>query len=288
VTPWIRLIRVHQWAKNSLLLLPALAAHLHPIGDWLPSFGIAFLSFSLLASSLYILNDLADLEHDRAHATKRRRPLASGEVRPIPALGLMAVMATTSFWLALGLPSEFLAVWVVYPVLAISYSWLLKRVVLLDVVVLAALYTVRVIAGAAAVDVPLSRWFLAFSVFLFLSLALLKRSVEVGRVEDEQSGVPGRGWRVVDIPLLRSLGVGSAVTSALVYCLYITDLQATRLYQNPGVLWAGLPIFLYWVGRVWLLEGRGEMHEDPVAFALKDRVSYAVLAFFAVVVMAAS
>lgn len=282
---WIRLVRMHQWSKNGLLFLPAFAARLSPTGDRLLILGTAFFSFSFLASSLYILNDLADLEHDRAHPTKRRRPLASGEIQPIPALGLMAALATSSLWLALFLPAGFLAAWALYLVLVVSYSSLLKRVVLLDVLVLAALYTMRVIAGSSAADVTLSRWFLAFSVFLFLSLALLKRLVEVAGVEE---GVPGRGWRAVDLPLLRTLGVGCAVTSALVYCLYITDPQANELYTRPDILWAGLPILLYWVGRVWLVGGRGEMNEDPAEFALKDRVSYVVLVLFVAVVVAAS
>jgi len=159
----------------------------------------------------------------------------------------------------------------------------------LDVVALSALYTVRVVAGSAAVDVLLSRWFLAFRVFLFVSLALLKRLVEVGGAERVgKQDIPGRGWKASDIPLLQSLGVGSAVTSTLVYCLYITDPQATELYRRPDILWVGLPIFFYWVGRIWLLAGRGQVHEDPVVFALRDRVSYVVMLLLAVVVLAAS
>jgi len=289
VKPWMRLIRVHQWAKNGLLILPAAAAHLMPTADRIVALGTAVISFSFLASALYILNDLADLEHDRAHATKRHRPLASGAIRPVPALALMAVLGTTSLGLALSLPASFLAAWAVYLVLSVSYSWSFKRVVVLDVVALSALYTVRVVAGSAAVDVPLSRWFLAFSVFLFVSLALLKRTVEVGGARTAgKEDIPGRGWKSADISLLQNLGVGSAVTSALVYCLYITDPQATELYRRPDILWIGLPIFFYWVGRIWLLTGRGQVHEDPVVFALRDRVSYVVVLLLAVVVVVAS
>ncbi|HZD04297.1 MAG TPA: hypothetical protein VE173_05245, partial [Longimicrobiales bacterium] len=175
-------------------------------------------------------------------------------------------------------------------VLTTSYSFLLKRVVVLDVVILAALYTVRVVAGAAAVTVPLSRWFLAFSVFLFLSLALLKRLVEVAGASDrDEASVPGRGWEVGDLPILRSLGIGSGVVAALVYCLYITERPTVEeLYAHPDLLWVGLPVILYWLSRVWLLANRGEVHDDPVVFALRDRVSYLVLALLVAMVMVAA
>lgn len=286
---WLRLIRVHQWAKNGLLLLPAVAAHLTPTADRVLVLAVAVASFCLLASAVYVLNDLADRDHDRLHPTKRHRPLAAGEVGTGAALGVMAVFAVASFGLALTLPLGFLGAWVVYLVLTTSYSFLLKRIVVLDVVILAALYTVRVVAGATAVTVPLSRWFLAFSVFLFLSLALLKRLVEVtGVAERKAGGVAGRGWEVVDLPLLRSLGVGCAVAAALVYCLYITDDQTGNLYTHPDVLWAGLPVLLYWLARVWLLANRGDVHDDPVVFALRDTPSYAVVALMACILVIAA
>lgn len=287
---WVRLIRVHQWAKNGLLLLPAVAAHLTPTLPRVGRLGSAVLSFCLLASAVYVLNDLADREHDRLHPTKRHRPLATGEVGTGAALGVMAVLAAASLALAVTLPGRFLVAWLAYLALTTSYSFLLKRVVVLDVVILAALYTVRVVAGAVALTIPLSRWFLAFSVFLFLSLALLKRLVEVAGVAEavldgaEGAGVAGRGWRVADLPLLRTLGVGSGVAAALVYCLYITDEPALVLYDHPDRLWVGLPIFLYWLARVWLLANRGEVHDDPVVFALRDRVSYVVLALLVLMV----
>lgn len=334
---WLRLIRVHQWAKNGLLLLPAVAAHLAPTGPHLATLALAVVSFCLLASAVYVLNDLADREHDRQHPTKRHRPLAAGEVGTGAALGLMAALAVASLALALTLPLGFLVAWTSYLVLTTSYSFLLKRVVVLDVVILAALYTVRVVAGAAALAIPLSRWFLAFSVFLFLSLALLKRLVEVAAVaeregpevgtgeptveaepEGQAGSVPGvamaaergrtgaagaerevtpraapervagRGWRVVDLPLLRSLGVGSGVAAALVYCLYITDEQTATLYRHPDVLWIGLPLFLYGLARVWILANRGEVHEDPVIFALRDHPSHIVLILLVAMVVVAA
>lgn len=294
---WLRLVRIHQWAKNGLLLLPALAAHLSPTGAVLGHLGAAVASFSLLASALYVLNDLVDRDHDRRHPTKRHRPLAAGTVGTGAAVAVMAAFALISLGLAVTLPVEFLGAWAAYLVLTGAYSFVLKRVVVLDVVVLAALYTVRVVAGAAAVTVPLSRWFLAFSVFLFLSLALVKRWVEVAgvaRAPSEGAGpaasptVAGRGWSVVDLPLLRALGVSSAVAAALVYCLYITDEPAQELYRRPDLLWAGLPLLLYWLARVWLLAERGDVDDDPVVFALKDRASWVVLVLGVLMVVTAA
>jgi 4-hydroxybenzoate polyprenyltransferase len=285
---WIRAIRVHQWAKNGLLFLPALAAHLEPDARTATTLLSAFVSFCLLASAVYLFNDLLDREHDRAHPVKRRRPVASGEVAPGAAVAALGLFAVLSLLLALTLPTPFLWSWLSYLGLTTAYSLGLKRVVVMDVVVLAGLYTVRVLAGAAAVEVPMSRWFLAFSVFLFLSLALLKRLVEMEGVarraeagpegSGEDGRLAGRGWQVGDEPILFGFGTASAVASALVYCLYISGAEVSRLYTRPDVLWVGLPVLLYWLGRVWLLASRGEVHEDPLVFAWKDRASYVVLA----------
>lgn len=274
---WVRAIRVHQWAKNLLLLLPALAAHLSPTAGEIGRLVAGFLSFSLLASAVYLVNDIADLEHDRAHPTKRRRPIAAGEI-PIGAAAVAAAsLAAAAFAFAWTLPRAFMLVWPTYLALTTLYSFALKRVVVLDVMVLGALYTLRVMAGAAAVEVTLSRWFLAFAVFLFSSLAILKRMVESIGVEAREGEVlAGRGWTVRDIPVLLGFGASCSVASALVYCLYITSDEVSRLYAHPDALWVGLPILLYWLGRVWLLAWRGEVHDDPIVFAIRDRVSYGV------------
>lgn len=269
---------MHQWAKNALLLVPALAAHRPPEPDTVLALTVAVASFSLLASAVYLLNDLVDLEHDRAHPVKRNRPLAAGEVSPVAAVSVLAVFAVTSLALALTLPRAFLAAWLSYLVVTTAYSFALKRIVVLDVLVLAALYTLRVLAGAAALSVPLSRWFLAFSVFVFTSLALLKRLVEAQSAAGrDRERVRGRGWRVGDEPVLVGLGTASAVAAALVYCLYITGPDVVELYAHPDVLWLGLPVLLYWLARIWLFAHRGEVHDDPLVFALTDRASYVVL-----------
>jgi 4-hydroxybenzoate polyprenyltransferase len=280
---WARAVRVHQWAKNLLLALPALAAHLGPTPEVLGALLLAFFSFSLLASAVYLVNDLADLEHDRAHPTKRARPIAAGQVSPAAAAIGAAALAAVALVLALRLPPQFLQVWGGYLAITTLYSFGLKRVVVLDVMVLGALYTARVVAGAAAVDVPLSRWFLAFAVFLFSSLAILKRMVEgLGVADRDEERLGGRGWEVADIPVLLGFGAACSVASALVYCLYITSDEVLRLYGRPDVLWLGLPVLLYWLGRMWLLANRGLVHEDPLLFALRDRVSWVVGAAMAV------
>ena len=303
VSVWLRAIRVHQWAKNLLLVLPALAAQLPPERGVIVPLAVGFLSFSLLASAVYLVNDLADLEHDRAHPTKRERPLAAGRIGSGAAALVAGLLAAAALAMAWRMPPEFLLVWAAYLGLTTLYSFGLKRVVVLDVMVLGALYTARVVAGAAAVQVPLSRWFLAFAVFLFSSLAIVKRMVEslgmAHRGERSEGGVlvasaasqetlGGRGWSMADIPVLLGFGAACSVASALVYCLYITSDEVLRLYDRPDLLWLGLPIQLYWLGRVWLLANRGLLHEDPLLFALRDRASYVVAAALALTLLLAA
>jgi 4-hydroxybenzoate polyprenyltransferase len=287
----LRLLRPHQWTKNLLILVPALAAHRAMDMSLVTTLAWSFLLFSLLASGFYVVNDLLDLEHDRAHPTKRARPVAAGEISPAGAGVTAGVLVVGSgVGMAYLLPPAFGLAALVYAVLTLAYSLGLKRAVFLDVLVLAALYTVRVVAGAAAVDVPLSRWFLAFSVFVFLSLALVKRAVELRTMAAGKAteAAPGRGWVVDDLPVLRSLGLASAVAGALVYCLYITSPDVTRLYGRPDFLWLGLPLLLYWLGRSWILVGRDEVADDPVVFALRDPASWAVVALFALTLWVAT
>lgn len=285
----VRSLRPHQWSKNTLLALPAVAAHEFFSREVLLALIAGFAAFSALASAVYILNDLIDLPHDRAHPSKRHRPLASGEMSVPLALKTVAVLVFVSGLVAWQLPLTFQALLISYAILTTAYSLILKQQPILDVITLAGFYTIRLAAGAALVAVSLSRWFLAFSVFFFFSLALVKRVVEMGRRSAEDSSrVPGRGYQVGDIPVLRSLGTTSVMASALVYCLYITGAEVAVLYTQPDLLWIGLPILLYWQSRVWLLAGRDGLHEDPVTFALTDRASQALLLGFLVVVWMAA
>lgn len=285
---WFRALRPHQWSKNALLLLPALAAHLPWTFELASTLLLGFLSFSAVASAVYLINDVLDLRSDRLHATKRNRPIAAGEISIPGALAGACGLLVLAGLLSLALPTAFQAVVGLYFVGVLAYSLGLKRYAVLDVIVLASLYTARVVAGAALVSVPLSRWFIAFSVFFFLSLALVKRVVELREVSPGEEEVSGRGYVTADLAVLRALGTAAAAGSALVYCLYITDASVGELYRNPDLLWFGFPMLLYWQARVWLLTARGEMHHDPVVFALRDRASYLALGAFLLMVWIAA
>lgn len=290
-TPWaslVRAMRPHQWAKNALLLLPPLAAHVTWTAPLVARFALGAIAFSLLASAVYLLNDALDAPADRAHRTKRRRPIAAGDLSLPAALGAALALVTV---VALGalflLPPQFGAVLAGYFVATTAYSLALKRQPLVDVIVLAMLYASRLAAGAALAGVPLSGWFVAFAIFFFLSLALAKRAVEV-RVMPAAADPGARGYMAVDLTLLTALGMGSTVASAVVFGLYITQGAVVQLYQRPDLLWLGLPILLYWQARVWLLTGRGAMHDDPVVFALRDARSYVLFGAFMLIVAIAA
>jgi 4-hydroxybenzoate polyprenyltransferase len=281
----LKALRPHQWTKNLLVLLPALLGHVFTHADVLVRGGLAFAAFCLCASSVYVVNDLLDLQADRAHPRKRNRPFASGALPLGLGLVLAPLLTTGAVGLALFLPPEFLAVLGAYYVATLAYSLVLKRLVMIDVLVLAGLYTVRMMAGAAAYDVRVSQWLLAFSMFIFLSLALVKRCSELWALR--QSGVAeskGRGYRAADLEVLTSLGTAAGYLSVLVLALYINSSDVVRLYHHPERLWGILPVFLYWVSRVWMLTQRGQMHDDPIVFAMRDRASHAVAVLCAVIV----
>ncbi len=273
----LKALRVHQWAKNVLVFVPLLAAHKAQHLPMLLQALLGFASFSLCASSVYVLNDLLDLDSDRKHPTKRRRPFASGDLSVRTGLWMAPVLLAAGAAVALLLPIEFLALLATYYAITLAYSLYLKQVMMMDVLVLAGLYTVRIFGGSLAVGVPTSSWLLTFSMFLFLSLALVKRLSEVRRLRlANEATAPGRGYVAGDYEQLASLGVSSGFLSVLVLALYITSKEVTAIYLHPERLWLLCPVMMYWVGRVWMLAHRGEVNEDPLVFALKDKVSYAV------------
>jgi len=239
--------------------------------------GIA--AFSAVASAVYLLNDLVDLPHDRRHTTKRHRPIAAGRVGIPTALITIVNLLALGAILSLALPLRFGLVLVAYALLTTAYSLALKRRAVADVMTLTTLYTMRILAGAALAGVVLSQWFLAFSIFFFLSLAMLKRVAEL-REQPAVRNAGARPYVADDVPTLTAFGGGAAAASSLVYCLYITSDQVELLYTEPVILWLGLLLLIYWQARMWLIGGRGRMPEDPVRFALRDRVSYLVLAAF--------
>lgn len=272
----LKALRIHQWAKNTLLFVPLLASH--RVFEWpLLWHGlVAFVAFGACASSVYLLNDLLDLPDDRLHPTKRSRPLAAGTLPILHALVLIPVLLVGALALALWqLPLLFTAVLAGYYLLTLAYSLWLKRIVMLDVVTLAMLYTVRVIAGAAAMALVATFWILAFCMFIFLSLAFVKRYTELhdARQKGGSEKSAGRGYYPADFELLASLGGASGYLSVLVLALYINEAASATLYRSPEWMWAACPLLLFWLSRVWLLAHRGQMHDDPIVFALRDRVS---------------
>jgi 4-hydroxybenzoate polyprenyltransferase len=273
----VRALRPHQWAKNVLVAVPLLAAHrLGEPGSLLQAL-IAFVAFSLCASSVYLVNDLLDLEADRQHPRKRKRPFAAGHLSLLAGLIMAPCLLIAAIALAIILPQKFWLVLGTYYALTCAYSFGLKGLVLVDTVALAGLYTLRIIAGAAAVEVPLSFWLLLFSVFLFLSLAFVKRFAELDSLRRAQRlKAAGRGYHVEDLSLLQSLGTASGYLSVLVLALYINSPEIQPLYTHPKVIWMLCVLMLYWISRVWMKAQRGEMHDDPVVFALKDWQSIAV------------
>ena len=269
----LKAIRPHQWAKNVLLLVPLLLSH--NLGLRLVAqVALAFLCFSLGASSTYIVNDLLDIEADRRHPKKRSRPFASGDLPAQTGVALALVFLAISLTVAWFLPIEFLALLLVYLITNLSYSLYLKRVALVDVILLSGLYALRLLAGGAAVHVAISPWLAGFSIFLFLSLAMVKRFSELQNIR-ARGHVPAnaRGYLLVDLEQLRSFGTASAYASVVVFSLYISGHDVAALYSHPARMWLITPFMILWVSRVWLLAGRGELDEDPVLFALTDRMS---------------
>jgi len=281
---WFKALRVHQWLKNLLLFVPLLAAHQIGNAQSLGLLIIAFLSFSLCASSVYITNDLLDLESDRIHPRKRFRPFASAKLSVLHGVIAAPLLIAASFLLGAVVGLDFLIVLLVYLLMSVTYSFNLKRLVLVDCLTLATLYTMRIIAGAAAVSVSLSFWLLAFSIFIFLSLAFLKRYAELLVQSSEgKNSAHGRGYLVTDAPLLQALGVSSGYISTLVIALYLRSENVMSLYAQPLAIWLLIPILLFWVSWVWLKSSRGEMHDDPIVFAAKDKTSLSVAAITALV-----
>lgn len=271
---YLAALRPHQWVKNLLLFAPMLAAHKTGDAQLLGQALIAFCAFSLCASSVYLLNDLLDLPADRRHPRKRQRPFAAGTAPIAHGLLMIPALLLLAFVLASSLPMQFVGILAGYYLVTALYSFWLKTVALLDVTVLAGLYTLRIIAGAAAIGIDSSFWLLAFSMFLFFSLAMIKRYAELLTLKLAGSQqAPGRGYAVEDLEALASFGVSSGFLSVLVLALYINSPEVLKLYQQPELIWLLCPVLLYWISRVWLKTRRNQMHEDPIVFALTDPIS---------------
>lgn len=286
---WLAALRVHHWSKNALVLLPVLLAHRAGEPALLLRAILAFLAFGACASALYLLNDLTDLEADRRHHRKRRRPLAAGTIpaaHGAVAGGLLLAGAGAVAW---GVAPRFAAVLALYAVSTLAYSARLKQIPLVDVMMLAGLHTLRLIGGSAATDVPPSFWLLAFSMSLFMSLAVVKRHTELAGLRGLGDGAaaPRRGYRVEDLAVLSQLGVAAAYGAVLVLALYVHSDEARVLYARSEALWLLCPLLLYWVSRLWFLANRDRLPDDPIVFALTDRKSWLAAAIALAIVLVA-
>jgi 4-hydroxybenzoate polyprenyltransferase len=288
IKAWAKALRVHQWIKNVLVFLPLLASHRVLEIDALAKTVLAFVCFGLCASSVYLTNDLLDLPSDRQHHRKRNRPFAAGTLPLIagPIAALLLLIA--GFGMAFFVSHQFVAVLFGYYLLTSAYSIRLKRIMMLDVVVLATLYTTRILAGTAALHTKPSFWLLAFSMFIFLSLAMVKRYTELLALQASgKVKASGRGYDVDDIPLIQSMGSSSGYLAVLVLALYIDSTVSMALYRHPHYLWMLCPLLLYWISRTWAIAHRGVMHDDPVVFAVMDRTSQ-ILGVIAAIIVAAA
>ena len=272
---FVRALRTHQWVKNLLIFAPLIMAHhWRDSAAWL-RVGLAFGAFCLTSSSVYVLNDLLDLESDRHHRQKRDRPFASGRLSVL--VGMLSWPLLLAMGVLLGslVYAGFLSALFFYWALTLCYSLKAKQIMVLDICVLASLYTMRVLAGGYAGEVVVSEWLLAFSMFMFFSLACIKRFSELYNLrKDNKERIKGRAYRASDLEQISQFGSASAYISVLVLALYVSSAEIRQLYSNPQVLWLVCPVLLYWLSRIWLIAHRGELHEDPIVFAISDLVSY--------------
>ncbi len=287
----LRAMRPHHWLKNGLVFVPILLAHEILVLENFLHGAIAFVALSLCASAVYLLNDLVDIEADRRHPEKRFRPLAAGILSRNLAQAMVPVLIGAAFSLALILPQPriFIGVLAAYSGVALAYVFYLKRKLLLDVLCLAASHTLRIIAGNAAADIPFSSWLLAFSMFLFFSLALVKRYSEL-RVSDDDTGLRGRGrgYQKGDLDILSQMGIASGSISALIMALYVDSTAVREQYTHPELIWLICPIILYTIARIWVLAHRGEVPDDPLVFMMKDWRSHLMgLVIIAIMIAAA-
>ena len=273
----VKAIRAYQWVKNLLVFVPVITSHSLSTGNSIGKAFLAFLAFSFTASAGYVINDLFDLKSDRIHPRKCKRPFASGNLSLVAGTLLVLLLLLCGVLAGSQLHWHFLVLLFVYFILSLMYSVVLKRLVLLDVFVLALLYSTRVVGGGVATDIPISFWLIAFSTFLFLNLAFVKRFSELMKV-DGPSGLHERGREYLsdDLPLLRSMGIVSGFVSVVVFSLYINSPEILRLYTHPKFMWGICLLFLFWICRIWVVTNRGNMTDDPIIYAFKDKSSYVI------------
>jgi 4-hydroxybenzoate polyprenyltransferase len=284
----IKAIRAHQWTKNVLLFVPLLLSHNVSLKTIIPALE-AFVCFSFIASANYVVNDLLDIESDRHHLKKRFRPFAAGDLSVTAGLAMALVLVAAACAVLPRLPGAFGLWLLLYAATTSTYSFYLKRIPLVDVLVLSGLYTLRMLAGGAATGTEISPWLSGLAIFLFLSLAMVKRFSELANLRERGiTNSLGRGYLVADLEQIRAFGTASAYAAVVVFSLYISRPDVFVLYRHPGRLWLIVPLMLYWLNRVWLLASRGDLDEDPVVFAIRDRVSRALAVCTAIIAFCAT
>jgi 4-hydroxybenzoate polyprenyltransferase len=289
----VRSLRPYQWVKNLLVFVPAFTSHEGVRWPILVHSLIAFIAFSLCASGSYIFNDLLDLEEDRAHVTKKTRPFASGDISIFLGISIASVLFVSGIGVAFTAGRAFPALLLLYMTMAAAYSMRIKRVLLLDVLTLAILYTMRVIAGHVVTGIAFSVWLLSFAFFLFLSLAFCKRATELFKLNKRQDAgtdreIPGRGYRSEDLQIISAAGLSSGFLASLVFALYINSESVTLLYRRPAFLWGILPLLLYYILRIWIVCGRGELDDDPILYTAKSPSTYFIAILVMLIVVAAT
>ncbi len=284
---WAKMMRVHQYAKNALIFLPILAAHLFTVEAFTQAF-LAFVAFSLCASSIYILNDLVDLQDDRGHRSKCKRPLPSGAIPLMHGVIAIPILFLSALAVGAAVSLPFLGVLLGYFALTTAYSFVLKRMMVVDVITLAGLYSVRVIGGAVATSIMVSEWLIAFCMMIFMSLALIKRYVELAARRDANLPDPtSRDYKNSDLDIVAALAAAAGFNAVTVFALYISSDTVNELYSRPQILWLVGPLLMFWIARALMLAGRRLMDDDPVVFALKDRVSLMTVATAVVLIVVA-
>ncbi|PID76014.1 MAG: 4-hydroxybenzoate polyprenyltransferase [Deltaproteobacteria bacterium] len=281
IRTWLRALRIHQWVKNILLFVPLLTAF-----EFLNVFKIfsvifAFLAYSLVASGTYVLNDIFDLNSDRAHMLKRHRPFACGDIQIINGIVIAGIFFILALTIALYISEVFTAILAFYFILTVTYSLFFKKHIIIDVIILSFLYTLRIIAGVTVIQVDISSWLFAFSMFLFLSLALIKRCGELvsfGK-EDQKRTIVGRDYMPSDLVVLWPLGVGASLLAIVVLSLFINAPETQQKYASPELLWGPAVVIMYWLGRMWIKTSRGEIDDDPILYVIKDSISYMIFFF---------
>lgn len=285
ISTFLKTIRIHQWTKNTLIFLPLLLSHRFLEIDLLFIAILSFLAMCFAASSTYIINDLTDLASDRLHSVKKHRPIANNAVRSGVALVWSGILFFLSILIASFVSLTLLKFIIIYLFVTLAYTYWLKKVVILDVLILAFLYTLRILIGSRVLHIPFSEWLFSFSIFLFCSLGFLKRYNEMfnrtKNPEEVSNIIPGRGYLMNDLAIIQLFGITTGVASILIFVLYINSDQVKLLYKVNYWLWLVAPIFLYWLARMWLIASRGKMIEDPVVFSIKDKNGYFVFILIA-------